>query len=221
LLALNNSGAITGGSKEEYTVLSKADVDTAVEDLRKIAVEEGESELKEKSGNWEIIADSIKSEIIEDSIKTDIAIGVQANNVNLSIKTKSSTSYFLRDGFNEGVSSMLTEKAKEDNLFETDKNWDLELDKDIEKEISVVKNNAEGIEIKLVAKSSVKPVINKENILKELKDKNWQDGQNYLKTLGFSDKEPKIEFLPENFPESLKRFPDRRGGVLISVENVK
>jgi hypothetical protein len=220
LFALNNSGAITGGSKEEYTVLSKADVDTAVKDLSDIAIEEGERELQELRGNWEIIPESIKSQVLPDSIKTDAAIGAEATNVNVSITTKSTASYFLKDGFDDGVEEMLTNKAKEENLFETDKGWDLELDEDIEKTISVVESNAQGISVKLVAKSSVKPKVAREDILNDLRGMNWQEGQEYLKSLEFSEKETRVDFFPEWFPERFKRFPKRQGGVLITIGDV-
>jgi hypothetical protein len=218
--ASNSSSAITGGSKQEYTVLSKADVDTAVEDLRKIAVEEGENELRDKGGNWAIIEDSIKSEVIADSIKTDVAVGAEATEVNVSMKTTSIASYYLKEGFDDGVAELLTKEAQDNNLFESDRDLELELDSDIEKDVSVAENNAQGIKIKLVAKSSVKPKVDKEEILNELKTKNWEEGQKYLKDLEFSDKETNVEFLPENFPEYLRRFPKRQGGVLISVVNV-
>ncbi len=220
LLALNNSGAITGGSKEEYTVLSKADVDAGVEDLKKIGIEEGESELRGLSDKWLIIEDSLKSEVISDSIKTNVAVGAEASEVNLSIKTKSTASYYLKDGFDNGVEELLTKEAKDKNLFETDKDWDLELDKEIEKEISVIESNEQGVKIKLIAKSSVKPKVDKNKIIDDLKSMNWEEGQEYLKNYEFSEKETKIEFLPEKFPEFLKRFPKRQGGVMISVLNV-
>jgi hypothetical protein len=220
LLALNNSGAISGGSKEEYTVLSKADVDNATEELRKIAVEEGEGELKEKSDTWEIIKDSVKSEVVADSIKTDVAVGVEASEVNLSLKTKSTASYFLKEGFDSGVEELLTSKAKEENLFETDKDWPLELGDEIEKEITVIENTAQGIKIKLTAKGTVKPKVNKEEITNDLKSKTWEEGNEYLKGLDFSEKEIKVEFAPENFPDFLKRFPKRRGGIIIFVLDV-
>ncbi len=220
LFALNNSGAITGGSKEEYTVLSKADVDTAVADLSKIAIEEGEGELRDIAGRWEIISDSITSQILPDSTKTDAAIGAEATNVNVSITTRSTASYYLKEGFDDGVEELLTEKAKEDNLFETDKDWDLELDEDIEKEISVIESNAQGISIKLIAKSTVKPKVDTDDILSELRNKNWKEGNDYLKSLEFSDKETRVEFFPEWFPEGLKRFPKKQGGVLITIGNV-
>jgi hypothetical protein len=218
--ATNSGSAFTGGSKEEYTVLSKADVDKAIEELSQIAIEEGEGDLKDMAGSWEIIPDSITSKVLPDSTKTDVAIGAEATNVNVSITTKSTASYFLKEGFDDGVEELLTNKAKEENLFETDKDWDLELDKEIEKEISVVESNTQGISIKLVAKSAVKPKVDTEEILSELQNMNWEEGQKYLKSLEFSEKETRIEFYPEWFPEGLKRFPKRQGGVLITISNI-
>jgi hypothetical protein len=215
-----NNSAFTGGSKEEYTILSKADVDKAIEELSQIAIEEGERDLKDMAGSWEIIPDSITSKVLPDSTKTDVAIGEEATNVNVSITTESTASYFLKEGFDDGVEELLTNKAKEENLFETDKDWDLELDDEIEKEISVVESNAQGISIKLVAKSAVKPKVDTEEILSELQNMNWEEGQKYLKSLEFSEKETRIEFYPEWFPEGLKRFPKRQGGVLITISNI-
>ena len=221
IIALNSSGALTGGSKEEYTVLSKADVDGAVESLKKLAIEEGEQELKDLTGNWKIIEDSITSKVIPDSIDTEVAIGAEADTVNVSIKTESKASYFLSNGFDEGIANLLTEKAKEENLFETEGEWDLELDEEIEKEISVVESNAEGITIKLTAKGVVKPKVNKEKIIEDLKGKNWEEGNKYIQSLSFSEKEPLVDFIPEWFPEWLKSFPSRQGGIIIEVAEVK
>jgi len=216
-VVVNNLSAFTGGSKEEYTVLSKADVDSAVEDLSEIAIEEGEGELKDINSKWQIIPDSLTSKVLPNSTKTDAAIGAEATNVNVSITTESTASYYLKDGFDNGVEQLLTEKAKEENLFETERDLDLELDKEIEKEISVVESNAQGISIKLTAKSTVKPEVNTDEILTELRTMNWEEGQEYLKSLDFSEKETRVEFFPEWFPENLKRFPKKQGGVLITI----
>ena len=216
-----NSSALTGGSKEEYTVLSKADVDGAVESLKKLAIEEGEQELKDLTGNWKIIEDSITSKVIPDSIDTEVAIGAEADTVSVSIKTESKASYFLNDGFDEGVANLLTEKAKEENLFETEGDWDLELDEKIEKEISVVESNAEGITIKLTAKGIVKPKVNKEKIIEDLRGKNWEEGNEYIQSLSFSEKDSLVDFIPEWFPVWLKSFPSRQGGIIIEVGEVE
>jgi len=94
------------------------------------------------------------------------------------------------------------------------------LDKEIEKEITVVESNAQGISIKLVASSTVKPKVDTDDILSELKTKKWEEGKEYLQSLEFSEKETRVEFFPEWFPEGLKRFPKRQGGVLITIGNV-
>ena len=140
--------------------------------LKKIGIEEGESELRGLSDKWLIIEDSLTSEVISDSIKTSVAVGAEASEVNLSIKTKSTASYYLKDGFDNGVEELLTKEAKDKNLFETDKDWDLELDKEIEKEISVIESNEQGVKIKLIAKSSVKPKVDKNNIVYYLNSMN-------------------------------------------------
>ena len=216
-----NSSALTGGSKEEYTVLSKADVDAAVKDLSKLAIEEGEQELKDLTENWKIIEDSITSKVVPNSTKTDVAIGAEAKTVNVSIKTESKASYFLNDGFDKGIANLLTEKAKEEDLFETEGEWDLELDEEIEKEVSVVESNAEGITIKLKAKGVVKPYVDEQKIIENLKGKSWKEGNEYIQSLSFSEKDALVDFIPEWFPEWLKSFPKRQGGIIISVQDVK
>lgn len=218
--AMNSSGAFTGGSKEQYTVLSQADVNSGVEDLRKIAVEEGEQELKEKNGGWEVIVDSITSELVKSETKTDVNVGAEAKDVNLSIKTKSTATYFLKDGFDEGIANLLTTEAQQKNLFESDKNLELALGDDIEKTITVIESNKNGIKIKLVAKGSVKPKVDKENIVRELKEMSWEEGQEFLKKQVFSAKETEIVFQPQNFPTKLLHFPKRQGGILIEIKEV-
>lgn len=218
--AMNSSGAFTGGSKEQYTVLSQADVNSGVEDLRKIAVEEGEQELKEKNGGWEVIVDSITSELVKSETKTDVNVGAEAKDVNLSIKTKSTATYFLKDGFDESIANLLTTEAQQKNLFESDKNLELALGDDIEKTITVIESNKNGIKIKLVAKGSVKPKVDKENIVRELKEMSWDEGQEFLKKQIFSAKETEIVFQPQNFPTKLLHFPKRQGGILIEIKEV-
>ena len=88
-------------------------MNSGVEDLRKIAVEEGEQELKEKNGGWEVIVDSITSELVKGDTKTDVNVGAEAKDVNLSIKTKSTATYFFKDGFDEGIANLLTTEAQQ------------------------------------------------------------------------------------------------------------
>jgi len=213
--------AIVGGSKEQYNVLSQADVNAGAEELKKIAFEEGERELKDKSGgSWEIILDSLKSEIAKDSIKTDKAVGTEATEANLSLKTFSSATFFMKDGFNEKISELLTKNAEEKNLFETDKNLELTLSDEVKLEISVVENNPTAPKIKLIAKASVKPKVEKQTVIDAIKGKKWNEGMSILNTFVFSEKKTEVQFEPPSFPESLKYFPTKRGGIVIEFKEV-
>ena len=217
---LNSDGAFTGGSKEQYTVLSQSDVDSAKDELKETAIEEGEQELREKYTNWVIIEDSVESDIVKDSVKTDVSVGTEASNVNISLKTESSATYYLKDGFDDGLTQLLTSKAEEDNLFESDGELPLELGDDIQKEITVVEGSGDAVKVKLTASGSVKPDVNKEDITNALKDKNWEEGNTYLKELNYSEKEPVVTFNPTSIPEKLWYFPDKQGGVMIEIKEV-
>ena len=97
---------------------------------------------------------------------------------------------------------------------------ELALGDDIEKTITVIESNKNGIKIKLVAKGSVKPKVDKENIVRELKEMSWDEGQEFLKKQIFSAKETEIVFQPQNFPTKLLHFPKRQGGILIEIKEV-
>jgi len=210
------SQVTSGGSKEQYTILSQVDVNNAVEELKKIAIEEGERELKDKSGgSWEIIGDSIKSDIIKDSIKTNINVGDEAKETTLNLKTTSSATFFMKDGFDDKIADLLTQEAQEKNLFETEKDLELTLSEEVEKEITVVENTPESTKIKLVAKSFVKPKIEKVTVIDAIKGKKWEDGMNILKGFVFSEKETEVVFEPPSFPKKLKYFPTRQGRIFL------
>ena len=214
---LNSTGAFTGGSKEQYTVLSQTDVNTATDELKETAIEEGENELKEKYTNWVIIEDSIKSAVVKDSIKTDVAVGSEAGSVNISLKTESSATYYLKEGFDEGLNTLLTNQAEEDNLFESDSELPLELGDDIVSDISVVEGTEKSVKIKLTASGSVKPDVDKEEIINALKDMSWEEGNTYIQGLKYSEKPAVVTFNPTSIPQKLWYFPDKQGGVLITV----
>ena len=217
---LNSTSAFTGGSKEEYTVLSQNDVDIAIKELEETAKEEGENELKEKYNNWVIVEDSIKSEIIKGSIKTDVAVGAEAGNVNVSLKTESKATYYLKDGFDKGLNSLLTKKAENENLFESDEKFQLKLGDDIKSNISVLEDSKDSIQVKLTATGSVKPDINKQDIINKLKGKSWEEGNKIIKSLVYSNQETDVIFNPESIPERFWYFPDKQGGILIEIKEV-
>jgi len=215
-----NPSAFTGGSKQEYTVLSKSDVDTSVATLTDEAELEAENELRDASGDWSIIEDSITSEVVKDSTKTSVAVGAAGSDVDLSIKVKSSATYYLTEGFEEGIATLLTNEAQEKNLFEGDDNLDLGLNENIEKTISVVEDSKKAVKIKLVAKGNVSPKVDKEKIVNTLKEMKWEEGLEYLQTLHFSEKRISASFFPKNILSKYPYFPKRHGGIIIEVHNI-
>lgn len=219
--ARNNTSTISGGTTEEYTVLSQTDVDNGVEALSETAIEEVKSELRENSGNWEIIEDSILSSVDKASIKTDKKVGEEATDVNLDLTVKGTATYFKTDGLTEGLKELLRKKAEEDNLFESDKDLELELSEDITKSVTVEEVKKDSVKIKIVASANIKPKIDKDELLKELAGLSWDEGKNYLNELNYAQKNPEVIFNPMNYPQFLKRFSKREGRVLIELKEIE
>jgi len=217
ILFAKNTTVISGGTKEEYTVLSQLDVDNAVESLSTTAIEEVKSELRETSGGWEIIEDTVLSEVDKASIKTDKKVGTEATDVNIDLTIKGKATYYQTKGLTDKLTALLREKAQEENLFESDKDLELTLGDDIDKEITVEESTKDSVRIKIVAKSSIKPKVDKDALASELKGMEWEEGREYINSLKYAERKSEITFNPMNYPSFLKRFPERRGGVLISV----
>ncbi len=215
-----NASAFTGGSKEEYTVLSQQDVNQKVDELTKIAKEEAESSLADIGSGWEIIESTIESKVKEGSISTAVAIGTETNSSDISLEVESSATYYYTAGVDTGLNSLLTEAAVNQNLFEDSDGLNLTLTGDVEKELSVKESDG-NIEITLTASSSVEPSVDREKIINDLRGMKWQEGVEYLNNLSFTaDRDPVITFTPENFPQRLKHFPSRQGRIDIAVEKV-
>ncbi len=216
-----NAAPFTGGTKEEYTVLSQQDVDTAVETLAETAIEEVKSELRENESAWEIIENTIKSEVEKDSIKTDKKVGEEASIVNLEVTIIGTATYYSTKGLNDGLTEILREEAESKNLFESENDLELSLGDTIEKKLVVNEDVKDSIEIQLTASSSIRPKISKEDIENKLKGMKWEEGLVYISTLDFSDQKTEVQFIPSNYPEFLRRFPDRRGGVLVTIKELQ
>ncbi|MDD3474934.1 MAG: hypothetical protein PHP08_03505, partial [Candidatus Dojkabacteria bacterium] len=213
-----NSSAFTGGSKESYTVLSKSDVDTKVEELTKIATEEAENSLTDIGSGWQIIENTIESEVKEGSMKTAVAIGSEATSSDISLEVVSSATYYYTAGVDEGLNELLTEAAMNQNLFESSDGLELTLTGDIEKNLEVEDNDGD-IKITLTASSSVEPDVNREDLINELRGMKWDNGIEYVKNLTYtSGRDPVIVFNPENFPEKLRYFPTRQGRIDVKIE---
>ncbi len=216
-----NITSISGGTKEEYSVLSQGDIDKGVEELSSTAIEEIKSELREVSGDWVIIEDTILSAVDKTSIKTDKKVGEEATDVNLDLTVKGSATYYNKHNLNDKIKELLKKKAEDEKLFNSENDLDLELNNDIKIDISVVEAKKDVVKIKIVASTTVKPKVNKDKIAQDLMGMGWKDGIEYLSSLQFGEKKPEAVFYPEKYPTFLKRFPDRKGGVLIEIKEVE
>jgi len=216
-LFAKNTVEIKGGTKEEYTVLSQLDIDNAVEALSTTAIEEVKSALRETSSGWEIIEDTILSEVDKSSIKTDKKVGEEATSVNLDLTIKGTATYYQTKGLAEKLTTLLREKAEEENLFESEKDLELVLGDEINKEITIEESTKDLVKIKIVASANIKPKIDKDQLTDELKGMSWEEGREYVDSLKYAQREAEVTFNPMNYPAFLKRFPERRGGILISI----
>ena len=216
-----NTTLISGGTKDEYPVLSQGDIDKGVEELSSTAIEEIKSELREVSGDWVIIEDTILSAVDKTSIKTDKKVGEEAIDVNLDLTVKGSATYYNKHNLNDKVKELLKKKAEDEKLFDSENDLDLELNDDIKIDISVVEAKKDVVKIKIIASTTVKPKVNKDKIAQDLMGMGWKEGVEYLDSLQFGEKKPDAVFYPEKYPTFLKRFPDRKGGVLIEIKEIE
>ena len=212
-----------GGSKTEVTVLSQSDVDAAIEALAKTTKEEAEGDLLDKhiDDGWEVIKDSVKTTIDDDSVETDVPIGSEATTANLSLSVKVSALYYKKESLVNLINGMLSEEAKNKNLFDTTDDVELELAPEIEKDFIVSGSKEDDIKIKIEASGVVTPKLAKDEIISELKGLRWGEGINYLTSFDYSDEPIKIGFEPSFFPEWLRYFPERQGRIMISPIHVE
>ncbi len=215
--------AFSGGSKTEVTVLSQADVDTATANLAKQAKEDAQGDLLDKhiDDGWEVVNDSIKSEVDEESVETDIPIGTEATTANISLSVKVSALYYKKEAIEDIVTNLLSEEAKNKDLFETSEDVELELADEVETDFAVTGSKVEDIKVEITASGVVTPKISKEEITDKLKGMEWGDGIKYLNGFDYSDQNIQVSFEPSSFPEWLRYFPGRQGRILVSTIYVK
>mgnify|MGYP000739252290 FL=1 len=76
--------------------------------------------------------------MVDGSVKTSVAVGQEGGDVDLSLKTMTKARYYMKDGLNKGIETLLTKEAKEKDLFSNGDNLELALGDEVEKSFSVV-----------------------------------------------------------------------------------
>jgi len=218
---VNDGGALTGGSKEEYIIISQQDVDELSEALIEAANEDAASELSNFAiDGWILIDSTLKHKGGED-IDTDKPIGTEAELFNLSLSTSSSAIYYNKGDLEKAADNMLLTTAKEKNLFEGSKDIELILDSEIIKNITFKNIEGTTVHVDMTVSGSVIPKIDERKIVEYLQGMKWDEGNKYLKGLSFFTFEPVVSFTPTWIPEKLWYFPSRQGRILLNISEVE
>ncbi|MCK9368830.1 baseplate J/gp47 family protein [Candidatus Dojkabacteria bacterium] len=219
LSAINNDTDFTGGTKTSYTILSLADVTKSSDALKKLLFDQSVEDLNVLNvEGWKLIDSTIVKKL-DGEVVTDIPIGAEADDVNVTVRTKV-TGLFYQFGLLDGsINKMLTDKADNENLF-TGNNSTLVFSQNITKDIKVTGVKKEVATIFVKASSWIRPEINKEDLIKELKGKGWNKGIDVLKSKSYMAKDAELTFQPTYFPAFLRYFPTTQGRIYISIEKV-
>jgi hypothetical protein len=219
-LTAENKTSFSGGASEEYSMLTQADYTKLLERLKKEAFEDGIAQLKERNPEWELIESTIEQDT-DGNITTDIPIGGEANLFNMSITTKTEALFFNKNEIIQSREEIIKRAAIEKKLFETDGDLRLELDQEIETEITIEEIEGNTVTVKFWAKGNVRPQVNTEEIEKSLLGKPWDEGMKILEKIKYSDKKASVNFFPEYFPEFLRHFPSKEGRVIVETKLIE
>lgn len=213
-----NSAAFTGGTKEDYKVVSQEDIDNLADKIRDGLYEEAKSELsRENSGTrWVFVESSVKNELDGD-IESDVPAGSEETSFNVSVKVKCTALYYDGDALEKLIEDKLLDDVGEDGDMEG-----LELSENIDEETSVSSASVDEGKINLSVSVSgyVMPHLDEDKIVNGLLGKGWADGIKFLKKLDYISGEPEIEFFPGWFPRFAWRMPSREGRITVKIKNV-
>lgn len=219
LSSSSGTTAITGGTKEAYKAVAKSDIDNVAKALKEVVFAEATSELKEMRAveGWEVIESSIKNELDGDP-KSDYGIGIEADLINVTIKTKSRAIYYKKIDLETVSTTVLLEEAKKLGLYEANETPDVDSLSNVVNEVSFVKLDGDKVTVKLVTSGNIKPAIEKEEIVRILAGKSWDEGVAYLESIKNVVKPTEYEFSPSWFPRFLWSFPNTQNKILVRIE---
>lgn len=217
-----NITSFSGGTSEEFKVISEDDIKTLAEDLESRAKREAREEMNSTiPDGWEIIESTIKHEVV-DGVQTDVPAGTEADVVNVEVNTRSTALYYNKAALEDSADDILIASAVDQELFESEDDLNLELNEnDIETDITVVEVVNGQVTVRIKTSGAVKPEVSTSNILDELGGLGWDEGLAYLEDLDFVSAPSTVVFSPDGFPQGLRYFPDSRSRLQITVTEVE
>lgn len=203
----------TGGTKIVEKVISK-------EDVEKIGVEletELKSQINQKfkdlhsHDEWVLVEESIKFTTTSEGVErfvTDYPIDSAQSVVNVTAVISATATYYNKNELDSLIAELLNkdyENQKQSGTIGGIVNSTLDGKVNMELTIKEVKENE--IKLWVVANGMMRTAIDTNLVQKELKGKSWEDGNKYLFSLPYMDKQPEIIYKPSNYNENLKHYP--------------
>lgn len=219
-LTAENNASFSGGASEEYPMLTQEDYTRLLEKLKSEAFEDGKKQLEERYPDWELIESTIV-QTIDGNVTTDIPIGGESSIFNMSITTKTEALFFNKEEILQSREEIIKKAAIDNDLFKSDEDISLELDQEIETEITIEEVEGNNVTVKFKAKGNVRPKVDTESIESSLLGKSWEQGLEILENIKFSEQEAKVKFYPEYFPKFLRHFPKKQGRVLVETKLIE
>lgn len=216
----SNAAAFSGGTKREYKVLSKKDLDDAVNDLKKQLIDQVKSDLqfRNQSNNYVFINESFKADVDGTPI-INPAVGTEATQAYLEIKVTGSASYYQKDSFQKLAESMIGTKYKTGKSV--DDKTDLFFDSTtIEiKKLSLLPGDK--VQMDIHASSLVTPRIDTDKLRKDIAGKKWPEMLEQVSKIPTLASTPTVRFFPSWMPDVMRYVPAEENRVEISVSVVQ
>lgn len=213
-----NSAAFSGGTKEEYKVVTQEDIDKLADQIKTRLYDEAKAELSRKNQNtdWIFVDTAIKNQVDGDVV-SDVAAGTERDNFNVTLNTISTALYYDRAGLNEVIESGLMDSLEGDTDIEG-----LELSDQLEQTVTVKSSSVDegNVVLSVSVSGFVMPQLDPASIERDLQGRTWTDGLRVLMSLEYIKGDPEVDFYPAWFPEFMKRMPSRNGQIIVNVENV-
>lgn len=211
-----NAAAFTGGTKRTFKVLSKQDVDDAVDQLKKELFEQLKSDLQFKNQNngYVFIVESFKSEV-DGTPVVNPAVGTETTQAFLEMKTTATAYYYHQESYEKLAERFLGDKYKLNKTINSD--VDLLIDqRDIKTEKTTVGTD-DKVTFVLSASALVTPRLNVEQLRSDIAGKKWPEMLATVSAIDTLATTPNIIFYPTWMPDFLRYVPKEESRVDISV----
>jgi hypothetical protein len=215
-LSAANASAFTGGTKRTFKVLSKKDVDDAVDQLKKDLFDQLKSDLQYRNQNngYVFIEESFKSDI-EGTPVVNPAVGTETTQAFLEMKTTATAYYYHRESYEKLSERFLGDKYKLNKSINSE--VDLLIDQRVLKTEKITVGTDDKATFVMSASALVTPRLNTEQLRTDIAGKKWPEMLATVSAIDTLATTPNITFYPQWMPDFLRYVPQEESRVDISV----